>query len=138
MRATVTGILETALYVDDVGRSLAFYESLFGFKSLFTSERAAGLAVAARQVLLLFEKKGSLSPLVSERGTIPPHDGDGHLHMAFAIPAGALEAWERRLAEKGIAVTARYHWPRGGHSLYFDDPDGHVIELVTPGCWPNY
>ncbi|MDH3197613.1 MAG: VOC family protein [Candidatus Krumholzibacteria bacterium] len=138
MKPTVTGILETVLYVDDVGRALAFYENLFCFKSLFATERAAGLDVAGRQVLLLFEKKSMLEPAVSKRGTIPPHDGDGHLHMAFAIPADALEAWEKRLAARKIPVTARYQWPRGGQSLYFEDPDGHVIELVTPGCWKTY
>jgi len=138
MKATVTGILETVLYVDDVGRSLAFYEDLFGFKTLFASERAAGLDVAGRQVLLLFQKKGMLEPIVSERGTIPPHDGDGHLHMAFSIPAEAMEAWEKRLAGRRIRITARFEWPRGGHSLYFHDPDRHVIELVTPGCWKTY
>jgi len=23
-------------------------------------------------------------------------------------------------------------------ALYVDDPDGHVIELATPGLWANY
>jgi catechol 2,3-dioxygenase-like lactoylglutathione lyase family enzyme len=138
MKPTVKGILETVLYVDDVGRALAFYADLFGFKTLFASERAAGLDVAGKQVLLLFQKKGMLEPVVTERGTIPPHDGDGHLHMAFAIPADALEAWEKRLAARKVPITARFDWPRGGHSLYFEDPDRHVIELVTPGCWATY
>ncbi|HWQ03343.1 MAG TPA: glyoxalase, partial [Candidatus Nitrosotenuis sp.] len=26
----------------------------------------------------------------------------------------------------------------GGRSIYFRDPDGHSLELVTPGVWPNY
>ena len=29
-------------------------------------------------------------------------------------------------------------WPRGGESLYFRDPDGHLVELATPGLWANY
>lgn len=134
----LTGVLETALYVDDVARSVAFYRDLFGFDVLFESERAAGLDVAARQVLLLFRKGATTEPIVSERGTIPPHDGDGNLHMAFAIPAGELEAWEETLAGGGVEVEARFRWPRGGTSLYFRDPDGHLIELVTPGCWAIY
>ena len=28
--------------------------------------------------------------------------------------------------------------PRGGTSLYFNDPDGNVVELATPGLWANY
>lgn len=134
----VTGVLETALYVDDVDRSVAFYRDLFGFEVLFESGRAAGLDVAGGQVLLLFRKGGTTAPVVSERGTIPPHDGHGNLHMALAIPAGELEAWEETLAGRGVEVEARYHWPRGGTSVYFRDPDGHLIELVTPGCWAIY
>jgi catechol 2,3-dioxygenase-like lactoylglutathione lyase family enzyme len=134
----LSGVLETALYVDDVGRAAEFYRRLFGFDTLFEGDRAAALSVAARQVLLLFRKGGTTEPVVTERGAIPPHDGDGNLHMAFAVPAQSLEAWEERLAEVGVEVEARYHWERGGRSVYFRDPDGHVIELVTPGCWAIY
>jgi catechol 2,3-dioxygenase-like lactoylglutathione lyase family enzyme len=28
--------------------------------------------------------------------------------------------------------------PRGGHSIYFRDPDGHLLELATPGLWAGY
>lgn len=134
----VTGVLETALYVDDVERSVEFYTRVMGFETLFVSERAAGLNVAGKQVLLLFLKGGTQEPIVSSRGTIPPHDGDGNLHMAFAVPEESLDEWEATLAANGVAVEARYNWERGGRSVYFHDPDGHVIELVTPGCWLVY
>jgi catechol 2,3-dioxygenase-like lactoylglutathione lyase family enzyme len=29
-------------------------------------------------------------------------------------------------------------WPRGGRSVYFRDPDGHSVELATPGLWETY
>lgn len=132
------GILETGLYVDDVARAADFYRRVFEFDVLFISERACGLSVAGKQVLLMFRKGGSKEPIVTERGTIPPHDGDGSLHMAYAVPAGALPAWEERLRAHGVAIEARYDWPRGGSSIYFHDPDGHLIELVTPGCWEIY
>jgi catechol 2,3-dioxygenase-like lactoylglutathione lyase family enzyme len=131
-RPVLNRVLETALYVDDVARALAFYRSLFEFDVLFESERAAGLSVEGEQVLLLFRRGGTTDPVVTERGVIPPHDGHGQLHMAFAVPADALQGWESRLAEKGVEVEARYAWERGGHSVYFRDPDGHLIELVTP------
>lgn len=134
----LTGVLETALYVDDVDRALEFYRRLFDFDVLFSSERAAGMSVAGAQVLLLFRKGATTKPIVGERGAIPPHDGDGNLHVAFSIPAAALAEWERRLAEEGVDIEAHYDWERGGHSLYFRDPDGHLVELVTPGCWSIY
>jgi len=30
------------------------------------------------------------------------------------------------------------HSPRGGTSLYFRDPNGHMLELATPGLWSIY
>ena len=132
------GVLETSLYVEDVDRSVSFYRDLFAFEELFHGTRGAGLSVADRHVLLLFRKGGSVEPIVTERGTIPPHDGTGDLHLAFAVPKDSLPGWEARLAEQGIEVEARYNWELGGQSVYFRDPDGHVIELVTPGCWTIY
>jgi catechol 2,3-dioxygenase-like lactoylglutathione lyase family enzyme len=35
-------------------------------------------------------------------------------------------------------VESRVTWLRGGTSLYFRDPDGHSLEVATPGLWPNY
>jgi len=37
-----------------------------------------------------------------------------------------------------VAIEGRSHWPQGAESLYFRDPDGHLLEVVTPGIWPNY
>ena len=36
---------------------------------------------------------------------------------------------------KEIGGTKR---PRSGESIYFRDPDGHLLELATPGLWPGY
>lgn len=126
------GLLETALYVDDVDRSAHFYQDLFGFEPVYSGPRLTALAVPERQVLLLF-KKGASSGLA----TIP-HDGSGELHLAFAIPADALEAWEARLRARGIEIVETTKWERGGTSLYFRDPDRHLVELATPGLWKNY
>jgi len=89
-------------------------------------------------VLLLFKRGSSLALQTSPGGSIPPHDGSGPLHVAFAIDAGELEAWEARLDQLGIPVEGRMEWPRGGRSLYFRDPDGHLLELITPGVWQSY
>jgi catechol 2,3-dioxygenase-like lactoylglutathione lyase family enzyme len=86
----------------------------------------------------LFLRGHSLETVHLPGGTIPPHDGSGPLHIAFSIAAGALVAWEAKLADAGIAIEGRIKWPRGGESIYFRDPDGHLVELATPGLWPGY
>lgn len=128
----LNGILETALYVDDIARSAPFYQSLFGFTPVYSGPRLTALAVREGQVLLLFQKKASSNlPKI-------PHEGDGRLHLAFAISREELERWEGRLAAMGIPIVEKTSWERGGQSLYFRDPDQHLIELATPGLWANY
>lgn len=134
----LSGVLETALYVDDLARSAEFYKRVFAFETLFSDERLCALNVAGRQVLLLFLKGASREPMKTAGGVIPPNDGDGELHLAFAIPAERLEEWERHLAKEGVHIESRVRWSRGGVSLYFRDPDRHLIELVTPGIWSIY
>lgn len=134
----VTGLLESALYVDDLERSYRFYHDLFGFEKLLEDDRLCALNVAGRQVLLLFKKGASDQPNPTPGGVIPAHDGPGRLHVAFSIDADAVEAWEARLARKGVAVEARVRPPQGGMSLYLRDPDGHLLELATPGLWAIY
>ena len=133
-----TGILETSLYVADLQRSAAFYEALFGFPVLYADRRMCAMAVREGQVLLLFQQGGSLRDAVTPGGLVPGSDGRGQLHVAFAVTRDALPAWEEQLAEAGIAVESTVTWPKGGISLYFRDPDGHVLELATPGLWANY
>jgi len=50
----------------------------------------------------------------------------------------AAERLEEQLNAEDIAVEGRNKWPRGGESIYFRDPDGHLLELATPGLWPGY
>ena len=89
-------------------------------------------------MLLLFPRGGSLETVHMPGGTIPPHDGAGPLHVAFAIAKDALPQWEERLSANNIAIEGRTTWKRGGESIYFRDPDGHLLELATPGLWAIY
>jgi len=126
------GILESSLYVSDVPRSVRFYEETFGFRVITEfGERGCAMQAGARQVLLLFKKGAS-------RAMETPHDGDGELHLAFAIASTELANWESWLQVKQIPVEEKKKWDLGGWSLYFRDPDRHLLELATPGTWPVY
>jgi catechol 2,3-dioxygenase-like lactoylglutathione lyase family enzyme len=131
----IDGVLETSLYASDVSRTAAFYRDLFGFNTLVDSPRLVAFEVAARHVLLVFQAGATEDDVSDARGTIPGHDGRGRLHLALSIAAADCDAWRRRLAQRGIAIAGEYHWPRGGTSLYFRDPDAALVELATPGLW---
>ncbi len=133
----VNRILETSLYVADLHVARAFYERVFGFSVLFNDARLCTLAVPDRQVLLLFKHGGCLAPSETPFGTIPPHGADGVQHLCFAIAQDDVARWQSHLESMGIAVESRLVWARGGTSLYFRDPDGHSLEVGTPGLWAN-
>lgn len=134
----IDGLLETALYVSDMERSVLFFRDLLGLPPMLESDRLTALNAGRGGVLLLFLRGASCEDMAGPGGVVPGHDGAGPLHMAFAIPADAYDRWRARLAEAGIPMRGEMRWPRGGRSLYFEDPDGHVLELATPGLWPNY
>jgi len=131
-------VVETALYVDDMERAVAFYRDVLGMRPLSVGARLTPMDAGAGTVLLLFHRGATTDGLKFPGGWIPPHDGAGPLHVAFAIGAGEVETWEARLAGLGITVESRVQWERGGRSLYLRDPDGHSVELVTPGTWETY
>src|ERR1019366_7837834 len=132
MHPITEGILESSLYVTDVARSALFYERIFGFRVISDfGVRGCAMKAGNRQVLLLFQKGGSLAGP-------SPHDGDGELHLAFATPATEMANSEAWLAQNEIAVVEKRTWELGGQSLYFRDLDRHLLEVATPGVWPIY
>ncbi len=134
----VSQILETALYVSDLVESRKFYQRIFGFDCLLADHRMCALRVPGSGVLLLFKHDASLQPSHVPGGIIPGHGGSGVLHVCFAIPVASLEAWAAHLQAQGVAIESRVRQAFGGISLYFRDPDGHSVEVATPGLWANY
>jgi catechol-2,3-dioxygenase len=106
---------------------------VFGFEPLERGEplndetRLCPMRAGDRSVLLLFKK-----------GATADTDASGTIHIAFGIARSDLAAWERWLVEQGISIELRKTRKYGGEALYFRDPDGHLLEVVTPGVWSIY
>ena len=113
--------------VADLSRAEQFYTNVLG------------LQVAARfgdQVLLncgdqnlaLFEvKRAPLDP--GERESIIAHPL-GRGHHAFAVTRENFVDAPKRLSEAGVETASPIDW--GDHDcLYFLDPDGNLLELVS-------
>ena len=127
----IRNLVETAAYVDDLDRAERFYHDVLELEVI---GREAGRHVFFRvgnaDVLLLF------NPDETSKGlTLSAHGAYGPGHFAFGIAADALDKWRRRLQDHGVAIENEIDWPRGGHSLYFRDPAGNSVELLTPGLW---
>lgn len=132
------GVRETALYVDDLERAAGFYSGTLGLETLAGDGRFRAFDAGGRSVLLLFARGESAGETRLSGGVIPGHDGMGPLHVGFSVAADEMEGWVERLAAAGVAVLSEVQWPRGGRSVYFRDPDGHLLELLTPGVWATY
>jgi catechol 2,3-dioxygenase-like lactoylglutathione lyase family enzyme len=124
-------LVEASAYVDDLDRAEHFYRDVLGLP-VVTKEafRHVAFRVGDDAVLLVFAPEATL------RGDrLPPHGARGPGHFALGIPADALDSWRTRLDNFGVAIEHEETWPGGGHSLYFRDPAGNSVELVTPGVW---
>ena len=133
--APKSAILETALSVADLQRSREFYSRLLGYPVITADERFCALRSGERHVFLLFLKGSDPDGTRLPFGFIPAHGANGRSHIAFSVSKDDLPAWQARLADQGIAVESQFTWPLGGTSIYFRDPDGHLLELITPGVW---
>ena len=134
----ISGLLETALYVEDMARSVAFFRDILMLSPMLEGDRLTAFDAGRQGVLLVFKRGASAADMRSSNGIVAGHDGSGPLHMAFAIAEDSYDEWHRHLADAGVKIRGEMTWQRGGRSLYFEDPDGHVLELATPGLWPNY
>ena len=134
----IHGVVETCIFSSDLPRSVHFYRNQLGLRLLQSMDRLCAFAVGERQLLLIFLYGGSVEPAQMPGGIIPPHDGSGQSHFAFAISKEDVPAWKKQLAAQGIVIESEVNWDMGGHSIYFRDPDQNLVELATPGIWEVY
>jgi catechol 2,3-dioxygenase-like lactoylglutathione lyase family enzyme len=124
-------VVETGIYADDLDQAERFYRDVLG---LTTRGKEAGrhvfFQVGDRSMLLVFRPEATL------RGDhLPAHGARGPGHFAMGIAAEDLDAWRERLRLHQVTIEYEEAWERGGHSLYFRDPAGNSVELMTHGLW---
>jgi catechol 2,3-dioxygenase-like lactoylglutathione lyase family enzyme len=127
----IRDLVETGVYADDLDAAERFYAGVLGLSVLAKEQgRHVFFRVGDRSMLLVFRPEATL------RGDVlPAHGARGPGHLALGIPPEDLDAWRQRLGEHRIAIEHEEAWPLGGHSLYFRDPAGNSVELLTPGVW---
>jgi catechol 2,3-dioxygenase-like lactoylglutathione lyase family enzyme len=130
MRA-IENLVEIGVYADDLDEAERFYHEVLG---LMMRGKEAGrhvfFQVGVHAMLLVFRPEATL------RGDqLPAHGARGPGHFALGIATEDLDAWRQRLKEHQVQIEHEESWPRGGQSLYFRDPAGNSVELITPGVW---
>lgn len=127
----ITTLVETAIYGDDLEVLETFYLNVLGLAFMSKEPgRHVFFRVGPSSVLLIFKPDTTLQP-----GMFPAHGSRGPGHFALGIAPEDLEDWRRHLESSGVPIEKTFSWPRGGQSLYFRDPAGNSVELITPGVW---
>ncbi len=104
--------------------SRAFYTQVLGAREISRPNFSFGgawLYLAGIQIHLI------------EQGS-PPGRGDLNTrgnHFAFAV--ADIDAAEERLRQYGVTYLRKLIEDRGIHQIFFQDPDGHTIEVGTYG-----
>jgi len=125
-----TRIGRTALRVDDLGETTAFYRDVVGLETLSQSPSRAVLGVADTPLLVL-ETDGSVSPR--------PRESAGLYHNAFRVPSrAALGDALTRVRDQWELEGASDH--RVSEALYLSDPEGNGVEIYRDfprSEWPR-
>ena len=122
-------VVETALYVDDLDAAEAFYREVLGLALISRNGERDVFFRVGDGILLLFRAEET-----RKGGSLPPHGAEGAGHVALEIGRDEVDAWKQRLAEHDITIEK--DWTDAtGTSLYFYDPAGNLVELITAGRW---
>ena len=118
LRLKTTGLDHIVLHVKDVNVSKEFYVGLLGME--VDHERPGRLFLGCGQQMIgLFE---------TERSHRKPAHSDLN-HVALQIESGSHKEVKAALEEHGVEVSGRENDP---HCIYFQDPDGHRLQILTP------
>jgi catechol 2,3-dioxygenase-like lactoylglutathione lyase family enzyme len=117
MTIQANGIDHIVLHVTDLERAKRFYCEVLGMTLYRQNDRQAFLH-AGQQGVALFTKHGD-TPLIA---------GNDLNHLALNVTTGTYEALKAELEKRGVAVSGR---PGGERCIYFQDPDGHRLQLIA-------
>ena len=112
------GLCELTLETPDPARLADFYGGLFGWDELSRDDDRIWLGCGRRARL------GLWSPGEKEFGD----EGGRHVHFALSVRPGYLQELVERLRERGIDHRGPVEHEGGDRSLYFEDPEGNVVE----------
>lgn len=121
---TVAGICELVLETEDVEGLRAFYEEL-GLRRLLTEDDGRVWLRAGEHCRLGIWPPGEKE--FSDRG-------GRHVHFAFSVDAGRLDALCEQLGGRGIEVEGPVEHEGGDRSAYFFDPAGNRVEIWDFFC----
>ncbi|MDF0599570.1 VOC family protein [Psychromarinibacter sp. C21-152] len=133
--AALRGVLEAAVYVEDLDAAAGFYAGLLGLEEILRVEGRHVFFRCGTTVVLCFIAEATRVPTDNARLPVPPHGADGAGHICFAVAGAELDEWRGRLEAAGVGIEADFEWPNGARSIYVRDPAGNSVEFAEPRLW---
>ncbi len=127
---SLDGIMETALYADDLNAARDFYAGILGLLQVDYREGVYVFFRCANQMLLLFNPQATRI-----QSTIPTHGAKGPGHVCFRVGEDQLAAWKRHVMAQRIPIESEVDWPNGVRSFYVRDPANNSVEFSSPNLW---
>lgn len=131
----ITGVLEAALYAEDLDAAEAFYHGLLGMEVVLRLPGRHVFFRAGETILLVFNPDETAKPAQNPRLPVPCHGARGPGHVCFRASRDEITRWRAHLTAHDIAVDAAFDWPNGARSLYVRDPAGNSVEFAEPHLW---
>lgn len=133
---TINGVLETCLYAEDLNTAESFYTEVLGLKQVSAEDDRHLFFKCGRGMLLIFNPEHTSKEQTFVNGSpVPLHGSKGSGHLALSINADDYQYWERRLKKHRVEIESKVEWPNGYKSIYFRDPAGNSLEIVSAGLW---
>jgi catechol 2,3-dioxygenase-like lactoylglutathione lyase family enzyme len=114
------------LFVQDLGRSKAFYERVFGLPVVYEDENSAVFRFGGTMVNLLDEREapGLIAPA-------QPGAADAGVRFQFTLGVGDVDATSEELLSRGVELlNGPMDRPWGIRTASFRDPDGYIWEIA--------
>lgn len=130
----INKVVETCIYSTDLYAMKKFYTDILDLRMVDEEEGKFVFLQAGKSMLLVFNpgRTSKSNDSLPAHGSMAP----ARIHFAMEIEGSDYERWKGLLAKNGVEVEKEVSWKEKSRSLYFRDPAGNLVELITPGEWP--
>jgi catechol-2,3-dioxygenase len=131
----INKVIETSIYSFDLESMKKFYVDILGLLPLEEERDKLIFLKAGKSMLLIFNPARTSvdNNRLPAHGTVTPPSS---IHFAMEIKDQDYLDWKELLVKNSISIEKEVDWKSNAKSLYFRDPAGNLVELITPGEWP--
>ncbi|MFL6360855.1 MAG: VOC family protein [Nitrososphaeraceae archaeon] len=134
-------IVETCIYSSDLVKMKDFYIDILGLEFVSEEKDRHVFLKAGQSMLLIFNPNKTLANDMANTSSaqLPTHGAftpPSIIHFALEIEKQNYDNAKYMLNEKSIKIEKEVIWEKGSNSVYFRDPAGNLVEIITPGSWP--